>query len=72
MNICHSEKQNIVYLYGQVSILMMWMKKCTKTYDYITNTRYVSFAVSLPTISTGKALQRNFFGKEKQKKKIKN
>ena len=49
---------------------MMPMKNNIKTYDYFTITCHVSFAVSLPTMRIGKALQRNLFWKRKAENKI--
>ena len=54
----------------------MWMKSCTKLYAYCTKLCQLAYVVSIPTIRTGRASQRNFVLKTKKKKqklnKIKN
>ena len=70
MSICHPQKQNVTYIFGQISKLKMWMKSCTKLYAYCTKLCQLAYVVSIPTIRTGRASQRNFVLKTKKKKKI--
>ena len=46
INICHPEKKNIVYIFGQISILKIWMKNSTKICLYYKYKTHVFFGFS--------------------------